>query len=287
MKLTRAGGIYIALTLLLGFAAVNTGNNLLYLMISALLGFMAISGLLGQQNLQKLSVKVLSTDDLFAGLPGRIEVELTNQRRWLPAFLISITVGPGTTLVPILAAGQRQRQGLTLIMPERGHRPLPPIWIHSCFPINFFIRSRLLPGTRQLLVFPHPISTTLPSGTNNNERARQLELSQPGIDGELRSIDAYRESDPLKSIHWKLSARHDDFRVKRQNQLGAPSLLLNLNDFSGTQEERLGLCTYLVNSLISQQRAVGLQIDQHVVQPSSGRQQRLKLLTELALYGRR
>jgi len=42
------------MTLLLGFAAVNTGNNLLYLLVSALLGFMAVSGVLGKWNLSRL-----------------------------------------------------------------------------------------------------------------------------------------------------------------------------------------------------------------------------------------
>ncbi|MBN1958501.1 MAG: DUF58 domain-containing protein [Desulfuromonadales bacterium] len=273
--------------MLLGFAAVNTGNNLLYLMVSAFFGFMAVSGLVGQQNLRKLSLRVLAADDLFAQLPGRVEVELTNQRRWLPAFLINLTSGDASALVAVLAPGQSCRRFLPVVMPERGYQQLSAIQIYSCFPINFFVRSRLMPGKRRLLVFPRPISSALPGGQYQDQPARQLELSQPGIDGELRSIDSYRQSDPLKSIHWKLSARHDDFRVKRQNQLGAPSLLLNLDEFSGSLEERLGMCAYLVSRLIAQQRAVGLKLDHQIIDPASGRQQRLKLLTELALYGRR
>lgn len=287
MKLTRAGGIYIALTLLLGFAAVNTGNNLLYLMVSALLGFMAISGLIGQQNLLRLTVRVFPVDDLFAKLPGRVEIELLNRRRWLPAFLISVEIGDGKALVPLLAPGQRQRQSLSLSFPARGYQALPPIWIRSCFPINFFIRSRLLPVPQQVLVFPQPLTAELPLAADASQQARRMEMPQPGIDGELRSIDSYRESDPLKSIHWKLSARHDELRVKRQTRLGAPSLLLNLDDFSGSLEQKLGQCTFLINRLIAQQRAVGLQTDHSLLAPASGRRQRLTLLTELALYGRR
>jgi len=41
---------------LIGFAAVNTGNNLLYLLVSALLGFMAVSGVLGKWNLAGVEV---------------------------------------------------------------------------------------------------------------------------------------------------------------------------------------------------------------------------------------
>jgi uncharacterized protein (DUF58 family) len=275
------------MTLLLGFAAVNTGNNLLYLMVSALLGFMAISGLLGQQNLQRLSVKILPADDIFATLPARVDVELDNHCRWLPAFLISVEMGEAATLFPLLAAGDRQRQTLSLTLLERGYQSLPPVWIRSCFPINFFVRSRLLPIKQPLLVFPQPQSSTLPFSNADSAQVRRFEIPQPGIDGELRSIDNYNASDSLKSIHWKLSARHDDYKVKRQNRLGAPSLQLNLDDFSGSLEERIGQCTFLINQLILQHRAVGLQLDEQLLLPGTGRIHRLKLLTELALYGRR
>lgn len=256
-------------------------------MVSALLGFMAVSGLLGQQNLQRLSVKVLPVDDLFATLPARVEVELANQCRWLPAFLIRVEIGEGATLFPLLAVGQRQRQALSLVLPERGYQSLPPVWIRSCFPINFFIRSRLLPIKQQLLVFPCPRSASLPVSGADSQQVRRLEMSQPGIDGDLRGIDSYREGDPLKSIHWKLSARHDEYKVKRQNRLGAPSLLLDLEDFSGRLEERLGACTFLINQLIRQQRSVGLKLDDQLFSSATGRTQRLKLLTQLALYGQR
>jgi uncharacterized protein (DUF58 family) len=271
--------------LLLGFAAVNTGNNLLYLMVSALLGFMAVSGLLGQQNLQRLEVKVLPAGDVYATHPSPVEIELVNNRRWLPAFLVMVKLGDDFTLFPLLAAGRRQRQTLSLVLPVRGYQPLPTIWVYSCFPINLFVRSRSLQQSQELLVFPCPQVAALPHAAGAGQYARRMELAQPGIDGELRSIDTYCDADPLKAIHWKLSARHDDYKVKRQNRLGAPSLLLDLADFNGSLEGRIGQCAYLVNELIHQQRAVGLRLDDQLYLPGHGRSHRLKLLTELALYG--
>ena len=275
------------MTLLLGFAAVNTGNNLLYLMVSALLGFMAVSGLLGQRNILHLSAKVMPRDDLFAQLPAHVDIELENCRRWLPAFLISVEIGGNNVLFPLLAAGQKQRQVISLTLPDRGYRPLPPLWIRSCFPINFFVRSRSISSDQQLLVFPQPLAVSVPFNAGDNNSARRREIQQPGIDGELRSIGNYQRSERLKSIHWKLSARHDDYKVKRLSRLGAPSLLLNLDEFSGSLEQRLGQCTFLINQLIRQQRSVGLQVGERLYQPNSGRRQRIKLLTELATYGRR
>ena len=55
------------LTLLLGFAAVNTGNNLLYLLVSALLGFMAVSGILGRLNLAVITSYSIHYTKLYDG----------------------------------------------------------------------------------------------------------------------------------------------------------------------------------------------------------------------------
>jgi len=272
---------------MLGFAAVNTGNNLLYLMVSALLGFMAVSGILGQRNLQRLTIEIFPEEDLFANLPANISVQLHNRRRWLPAFLLQVEIGASHRLYPAIPAGNTMKMSLPLTLAERGYQKVPDIWIRSCFPINFFIRSRRLVNQGQLLIFPQPLSVTIPLNQTESRHARHQELVQPGNDGELRNIDSYQSSDPLKAIHWKLSARHDDYKVKRLNRLGAPAVTVNLTDFSGSLEQRLSRCTFAIIQMTRQQQAVGLQLDEQRIAPAAGRNQQIKLLTELALYGRR
>lgn len=256
-------------------------------MVSALLGFMAVSGLSGQQNLQHLTVKLRAADELFAHLPGRVTVTLQNHRHWLPAFLIAVEIADGERLFPLVAAADKRQLDLTLTFTDRGYQSVPDIWIHSCFPINFFVRSRKLKINAELLVFPCPQAVILTSTEAEGLNARQQELTQPGQDGELRNIDIYQAGDPLKSIHWKLSARHDDYRVKRLNQLGAPALTLNPDNFSGSLEQRLGQCTFLINQMNRTQQAVGLKLGDKQIAPAPGRHHGLRLLTELALYAQR
>src|ERR1700757_2156364 len=43
-EVTRAGIIYVIGTLLIGIAALNTGNNLLYIVVAAMLAAIAVSG---------------------------------------------------------------------------------------------------------------------------------------------------------------------------------------------------------------------------------------------------
>lgn len=275
------------MTLFLGFAAVNTGNNLLYLMVSALLGFMAISGLFGQKNLQRISVKTLSKEDLYAQLPGRLNLIIDNQRRWLAAFLISIEISEEKFLIPVLPAGQRHRISMPFTPEARGYQNVPAIWVRSRFPVNFFIRGLRLATAEPVMVYPQPQIAQAEAGTQGKASDKQQELRQKGFDGEMRSIDDYRSNDPIKAIHWKLSARHGDLKVRRHHRLGAPSLLLNPDDFSGTLEQRLGQCTFLINQAVRNGQAVGLHLGAEVFHPATGAQQRLKLLKELALYDQR
>ena len=58
LKINTSGALYVLVTLLIGFAAVNTGNNLLFLVVSGLLAFMSVTGLAGMYNIKKLISRV-------------------------------------------------------------------------------------------------------------------------------------------------------------------------------------------------------------------------------------
>ena len=273
------------MTLFLGFAAVNTGNNLLYLMVSAFLGFMAVSGLLGHKNLDKLEVRIVPEQELYAGLQGGLHVQVANRRRRLPAFLLRVSLGGQDILLPALSPGGKRDGRISVMLPHRGYHELPVVEISSSFPVNFFVRSKGLKFTQQLLVFPRPLRTGTELAGESGRNPEESDLPLPGQDGELRSIDTYQTGDPLKSIHWKLSARHQDLKTKRHNRSGAPAVLLELDSFPGTLEERISRCVYRINDFHRRKIAVGLRLPHKTYPPSVGPKQKYRLLKELALYG--
>ena len=67
LRPTRAGWIFFALTFGVGFAALNTGNNLLYLVLSLMLAFLVLSGVLSESALRGIRVRRRLPRDLFAG----------------------------------------------------------------------------------------------------------------------------------------------------------------------------------------------------------------------------
>lgn len=286
--MTRSGGFFIALTLLFGFAAVNTGNNLLYLLVSVFLGFMAMTGLCGHRNLAGLRFKVLPAQELFAQTPGRIRLQVENHHRYLPRFLLKLTMDTGmdmaTSLLPAITAGGAEVVSMSVTLPQRGRQTLPSVSVQSGFPVNFFIRSCVFELHQQVLVFPAPLPAELPASDAIHQQVIQIHASLAGGDGDLRNVDAYHPGDSLKAIHWKLSARHQELKTRRFHQQAAPSVILDPERLAGSLEERLGRCTYLVETLSRQGRVVGLRLKDRQIPPGSGRQHRLQLLGALALY---
>lgn len=278
--------VYIAITLLLGFAAVNTGNNLIYLVVSALLGFMAISGILGKWNLSRIRLNCSPPEEVYDGLPTLFSIHLENHRRWLPVFLMEVVLNDGVVLFPLVDPGQAKSKSLAVVLHGRGLQQLNQAKIRSRFPINFFIRSVSITIDRKVTVFPRPLPCPDfrqpdPGGMHGGQ-AHWLK----GQEGDVSRISDYQGGEPLKLIHWKLSARHDRLKVKELSAATQTPVTLDLDVLPASNvEQRLSFGVYLVNQLARSGRAVGLKLGSVQIPPDHSRQHKLRLLKALALYG--
>ncbi|TFG89670.1 MAG: DUF58 domain-containing protein [Gemmatimonadales bacterium] len=275
------------MTLLLGFAAVNTGNNLLYLLVSALLGFMAVSGVLGRWNLARLSLRCIPPAEVFDGVPTLLGIELVNGRRRLPVCLLEIALGAEQVLFPLVEPGTSRRRALTFTLTGRGWQKLPPVQVRSRFPINFFIRSLTLVVADPVLVFPAPRPCPLPWQADAGGSRGAAPTTHKGMEGEVSRIGDYSGGEPLRLIHWKLSARHDQLKVKELSATRRAPVILDLATVPGTGlEERLRSASYLVQLLLRDGRPVGLRAGNTLLPARHGHPHKLRLLRTLALYDR-
>jgi uncharacterized protein (DUF58 family) len=87
---TRAGMIYILITVVIGIAAINTGNNLLYVVVAALLSAILVSGIASALVLRSLTLDVHLPEHVFAGRPMLARLLLQNPSSWLPSFSVRI-----------------------------------------------------------------------------------------------------------------------------------------------------------------------------------------------------
>ena len=88
---TRAGLIYIMLTVALGIAALQSGNNLLYVVVAALLSAILVSGIASAVVLDGLELDIHVPEHVFAGKPMLARVLVRNESKWMPSFSIRVT----------------------------------------------------------------------------------------------------------------------------------------------------------------------------------------------------
>jgi uncharacterized protein (DUF58 family) len=275
------------MTLLLGFAAVNTGNNLLYLLVSALLGFMAVSGLLGRWNLARISLRCVPPDEVYDGVPTLLGIELVNRRHRFPACLLEIDLNGERILFPLVEAGASQRKVLPATLSGRGYQTLPVMVVRSRFPINFFIRRMTLTIAEPVLVFPAPYRCPVNSLPDPAGERGSLQNWQRGGEGDISRIGEYQGGEPLRQIHWKLSARHDQLKVKELSAAVRAPVILDIAALPGGGiEERLRCACWLIGQMLRNGRPVGLRAGTVAIPPAGGRVHKLRLLKILALYGR-
>ena len=87
---TRAGIVYVLVTLVIGIAALNTGNNLLYIVVAAMLAAIVVSGYVSAVVLRYLELDIHLPEHVFAGRPVLGRIVLHNPRRVLPSFSIRV-----------------------------------------------------------------------------------------------------------------------------------------------------------------------------------------------------
>jgi len=87
---TAVGIIYVVSVLLIGVAALNTGNNLLYVIVATMLAAILVSGVASAIVLRDLGLDVRLPEHVFASRPILGKIVVRNRRRWLPSFSISV-----------------------------------------------------------------------------------------------------------------------------------------------------------------------------------------------------
>jgi uncharacterized protein (DUF58 family) len=287
IRINKPGYIYIVLTILIGFAAVNTANNLLYIVTSALLAYMLVSGIFGKQNLHRIDVSVELPEERFAGSIAPIGVKLMNKRRFMPAFLIRVMILDQEVLFPIVSARSSSQLYLNMVFDHRGRHSISHVVIASVFPFNFFNRYRRVPKSLEFIVFPRLQRCNLSHALADQTRWKgEASLDAPGYESDFLSIRDYVFGDPMKYISWKATAKTGRLKTKEFSAIASPNVLIDFDRLERRDlEQTISCVTYMVVKLIQSGTAVGLVIEGCTHKPECSSAHKTALLTRLALYG--
>lgn len=287
IKITKAGWIYIGLTIFLGVAAVNTGNNLVYLIVSAMLGFMGISGFLGRRNISGLDLQINVPDEIFANIETPLKVTLINKKKFFPAFLISFKFEDKRYLIPYIDPGSEYHFHIMHIFSKRGNKVIKGFELCSVFPFNFFIRCVKVDKGFPVIVYPFPKKCRLEKYYFiKKEKGKNLQASKVGMQGDIISIREYAERDPLKYIHWKASAKTGELKTKELTELTDLPQIIDIEQIEIKDiEEKISCITWTIIQMYKKGIPFGLRAGKTIFPPDYSRNQKIKILKFLSEYG--
>jgi uncharacterized protein (DUF58 family) len=289
IKINFFGYLYIGFTLLIGFAAVNTGNNILYILLSFLLALMGISGLFSVYNLKRLKVNFIPPKEVWCCKENPFELIIRNQKR-IPSFLIRVILPLKNTLSGIIPKVEKLYKGQIFIKPtRRGLLKINEIYLESDFPFGFFTRRLKVKTDLEVVIFPKPIEVKIP--VLKQLHRGKLEKTTSTLKGKKLSGDTVEgikeySNEPRNLIYWKAFARTGQLYAKEvSSEERLREFTIDLETLPGkTLEEKIGQATYLVLKLHRMGFAVGLKYSNKVkIEPAYGGEHLKKLLTTLAL----
>jgi len=245
-RITLEGWIYLGGIILVALAALNTGNNLLFLILSSLIAIVLLSGILSSISLSGIELRLVLPEHIFAGQPVRAMVELENEKLTLPSFSLRVEAakskqGHSTAILetpvyfPYLPKHDRVQQVIPVTFPRRGVYRQEAFRIVTRFPFGFLRKARQLNLKTEALVYPSVEPT-----------AEYLEIL-PGLEGALESLTKgrgqdlyalrdYIPTDSARHVHWKASARSGSLMVREFTREDDCSILLVLDPHLSAEE---------------------------------------------------
>jgi uncharacterized protein (DUF58 family) len=208
LKFTREGKYFLGITLGVGFAAINTGNNLLYLLLGMMLSLIIVSGVMSELSLRTLTVKRRLPARAQVGRSHLVEIEVFNNKNRVPSYAIEVEdlragqpadkrcfflkISPRSTQI---AAYRRTplRRGLER---HTGFR------IATRFPFGLFEKSREVDAPDELVIYPAVDPVRLPHRGHGETHGDAGPLGR-GSGEEIYALRPMRDGDDPRDIYWR------------------------------------------------------------------------------------
>jgi uncharacterized protein (DUF58 family) len=223
-RITRDGWIYILGIVLVALAAINTGNNLLFLILACLIASILMSGILSSITLAGVELKLHLPEHIFAGQSVRASVELRNEKLTLPSFSLRVEAAktknqPAGAMLetpvyfPYLPRKQAVKQSVPLLFLQRGVYRQEAFKILTRFPFGFLQKARRMDLATEALVYPAVAASSeflevLPGLQG------AMESHAKGRGQDLYALRGYLPNDSARHVHWKASARFGSLMVR-------------------------------------------------------------------------
>jgi uncharacterized protein (DUF58 family) len=216
-RTTRGGLLFVAALAGVGVAAAITANNLLFLILAAMLATLVVSNLVSRLSLSGLELDFRMPEHLSArrAFPARILVR--NRKGWMPSFSVRLA-GIGHSVFsavyfPILPGGATVEQLLDVEFSRRGVHREHGFQFSTSFPFGFLVRHAEVPLRQEILVYPcmnpQPGFEDLLAGLSGEVAAHYR-----GRGHDFHRIRPYELYESARHVDWKATARTGELQVR-------------------------------------------------------------------------
>lgn len=269
VRLRTSGWAFLTVFLLVQLAAWNTGTNLLYMIVGALISVMLLGWFLGRGTLRQLNVTreapaTVHRGDLFA-----TTVRIENRRKFFPAVSLRVFASLSDEHWYAYVAKVIARQTLAVrassIMNKRGVHALPPIELRSGFPMGLFERRRYFKDHNELVVFPR-VSSLRTGVLEVLDGTGETPIIRVGDGDEFFGLRDYIPGDAPRRIAWRVSARRGHLVVRELEPSTSHTVYIafdtrsipEMEDFEENFEKGVDLVASLASSFLNRQYCVSV-----------------------------
>jgi uncharacterized protein (DUF58 family) len=257
-RITKLGLFFTALVVAVGLAAFVSGNNLLFLLLAALMSALLISGFISRLSLAGLELDVKVPEHVSAGEPVRAQFVIKNTKALTPSFSLELSGAPETGMrrtiyIPLAPGRSTVVEWADLLFSRRGVQPQGTFYFSTQFPFGFTYRRAQVRLVDEVLVYPclrpQPEYEEFLSGIMGELAGRER-----GRGSELYRIRPYEMLESARHVDWRATAHAGSLQVREfaREQDQAVTIYLDLyaaSDAPAAFEEAVAGCAYLVWSL--------------------------------------
>jgi uncharacterized protein (DUF58 family) len=215
MKLSREGKRFLIAAVLIAVAALNTGNNLIYLILSMMFSILVLSFLILKVNMYGLVLEVSQNQPIFANSYADMSMRISNKKKIMPSYSIKVIMPQkfrGEAYFPKISAMSYMSKTVPVHYVKRGIYRYGDFFIESSFPFIFCSDRISCRVDGEVIVYPEirNINGIIPEVIGE---LYELSISKIGKGDEFSMIREFRYGDDWRRIHWKASAKTTKFMV--------------------------------------------------------------------------
>ncbi len=291
LRFTREGWYYLVLTLGVGAAALNTGNNLLFLVFGLQLTAIVVSGVLSEVALAQLEVCREAPAEPCAGAPFLVTYRVANRKRLWPSLTLAVEERGGPlegvrVFLLQLQPGAVAEVSARAQLDRRGLARLEGVRLSTRFPFGFFEKSQAVALPGEICALPRRVRAPESRAAGVPRDGEQPE-NRPGPGAELYGLRELRPGDDRRLVHWRKSASAGRLLAverERERRRRVALLLDNRGPRAGEWlDRRVERAAALARELSGQGFEVGLSASGLELAPAAGAAALRAVLRALAL----